>query len=103
MALRRPRRPTAALTSAPVEASVIELLDVIDPDAIPPHVQRTLEEIGPLLAQGLTHREIAERCERSADWVGARVSEIREAFLEQAREHLDELSPALRDRLLDTG
>jgi len=79
--------------------SLTEILDWIDPTALPERIQDELEEVGPLLAHGLTYREIAERIGGSEDYVAAAVHRIRAALVDEALTRADEMSEALRARL----
>ena len=83
-------------SSTQTVASATELLPWIDPTLLSPRVQRTMLDFGPFLARGLTLKEIGASFDRSADWASARVQEVREAILDQAVEHLDELPARLR-------
>lgn len=81
--------------------SITELLDFIDPDAVPVHIQQLLREFGPALARDETLLSIAERNGRSKEWAASCVTEIRRAFLDQAQDYLGEMSPSLRERVID--
>jgi hypothetical protein len=80
-------------------ASIVEILDYIDPTALPPEIQQTIQVIGPLLVSGLTMTEIASRLGRKKDWTRDRLRDIRRALLAQAVDHIDDMNPALRHRV----
>lgn len=99
------RRPSSTSDSSRTAAETpfsltTELLQWLDPEALPPRVKATMPEIGPFLWRGYNHAEIAQRLNRSEDWVSARVAEARRAIAEQVLEVAgDELPAELRARL----
>lgn len=97
----RSESPTRARTTprSGTRASMTEILDWIDPAALPRPVRMALREIGPFLANGLTYREIGERVGRSEDYVAAKVKLIRDALVAEALRAADRLSAELRARI----
>jgi hypothetical protein len=91
----------ASTRHSETRVSMTEILDWIDPTALPPGVQTALTEIGPLLVNGLTYREIANRLTpaRSEDYVAAKVKLIRQALGEEALRRSDGMRADLRDRI----
>jgi predicted MarR family transcription regulator len=79
--------------------SMTEILNWIDPTALPRKVRTALQEIGPFLARGLTYREIGTEVGRSEDWVAARVAEIREALVAEALKRADSMRDDVRERI----
>jgi hypothetical protein len=76
-----------------------EILDWIDPSALPERVRASLGLLGPWLALGLTYREIGERVGYSEDYVANHVRAIRFALVAEALTRADDMSEALRERL----
>lgn len=75
------------------------ILELVNPDALPEPVREMLELVGPHLAAGRTFAQIAEQVGLSEDGVSTRVRAIRQALVEQALAHADELDCRLRARL----
>lgn len=59
------------------------ILQTVDWDALPERSQKTVRKLAPMLCAGFSTREIAQHFNRSADWVAARIRELREDIVEQ--------------------
>lgn len=76
------------------------MLPWIDPRKLLPRTTTLLEALGPFLTDGLSYKEVAEKMDRSEEWVASRVRLLREDLAEHVlSEAGDELPAALRARL----